>query len=384
MRSTLVTRFMFPLMFLGIMIIWTNRAWAGPAIEDQLRALMASDWRVRREACDALGNTQLFSSRIVTALADRLEDKDTLVRYAAAKALGKMGSDAHDAIPSLVRALGQDYVGIAASKALYQIGPQAVPPLVQVISNPNEPAHFRITALETLARFGPEARPAVPYIVNSLRSPSISVKMMMPFGYTLGAMGNQGREAAPALLALCDHSENLIRLEAARTLGKIGPLKASEVHSLARSLKEEVMVLRGIVRKEWDAQRRKLTPSSEKRKLWEQADWAWADELHRCARVQIEMVLALEKLQTQLPYEQAREAVMPILVEVLACPHIPSFNWHEHSLCPQCSLFAFAARALRLYGPEAKEAVPVLKGLLQYEMPRHDIKETIEALQPGY
>jgi HEAT repeat protein len=382
-RITSVSIVLFPLCLTPFAVSWGTPS---EGVEDDLRALMSKDWRARRAACDALGNVRGYERRVkvVRALAERLRDEDSLVRRAAATALGKMGRAAKPAIPNLIRVIDQDYVGVAASRALQQTGQPAVMPLTRVVLKAEEPEPLRIAALGVLADFGPDAKPGVKHLVRLLKTEPASQDMTLAACRTLGAIGSEADLATSVLLELCEHENSLIRLQAARTLGKIGHLSRGDIRSFIRALEKEQEALLSISRGAMDARRQKLPSSTETPRQQGQI----RNDEHRCARVQMEMISALEKLQTQLPWKEARSTAMPALINVLERPHTLALAEHFHPVyrgchCPHCHLYIAAARALRFYGPQASEALPALQSLLQYDRPRNEIRKTIEVIQAG-
>lgn len=374
------TRHCCPLL-LVILSAWLgSHVFAQETLEDCLQELSDENWRVRRAACVALGEMGVAEQKTVSALTTRLDDEDSIVRYAAAVALGELAGDTRSAIPSLIRVLDQDYVGVAASNALRAIGRNAVMPLADVASNSRESESLRIAALEALARFGPDAREAIPPVLHLLRGRSLSIEMLTAICHMIGEMGSEARQAAPVLLDLCNSSDSVVRLEAARTLGKIGPLRMTEIHSLVKALQEEQETMTRVSRGLKDPRGKTLSGKAQ------DAQYRIWGDAHRCGRVIMEMTSALSRLQTQLQREDARLTIMPALIRVLEYPHHPSLikPWHERGepcYCPHCSMYIEAAEALRFYGAEAKTAIPTLEELLEYEAPKNMIRGTIAVIQ---
>jgi HEAT repeat protein len=94
-----------------------------------------SDPKVRIAAVDSLVG---FGPAAVSAMVDRLKDKDSGVRGNAAEALGRIGPDAEDAVKPLARAVGDSDARVreVAAWALGKIGPasrDAVPALTQAL-----------------------------------------------------------------------------------------------------------------------------------------------------------------------------------------------------------------------------------------------------------
>lgn len=117
-------------------------------------------------------------------------------RYAAATALGFLGTNASGAIPDLLDALDDTvgHVGWAAAAALGNIGSNAVPALMQLATNHDwKRTHMAVYALGVA---GTNAAEATPVLLNALRSTNESVRSSTR--YTLSMIGTL------ALPAICD------------------------------------------------------------------------------------------------------------------------------------------------------------------------------------
>jgi HEAT repeat protein len=344
-----------------------------------LRDLSSENWKVRQNACKTLGEAQINDAAAIQALAQRLYDADTLVRHEAAKSLGEMHRNADRAIADLIRVLDQDYVGAAASRALVKIGSNSVRPLTEVAANPTEKEDLRIAALKVLAEFGHDAKSAAKDLAPLLRNSKQSYEMINSICYALGAIGSEARDAAPDLLVLCNHPDSKVRLEAARTLGKIGPLGTNQIRAFIETMQKEQETWVQVSKGQIDSRRQPLSNVNQARD-----ECMIIDDEHRCARVMIEMVRSLEKLQAQMAFEDARAIVLPCLVRLLEYPHSSLLHKHFHPqncYCPHCHLYICLAKALRYYGPDAKSALPKLNDLLQHEFPRNELQQTIDIIQ---
>jgi len=117
-------------------------------------------------------------------------------RYAAATALGFLGTSASGAIPDLLDALDDPvgHVGWAAAAALGNIGSNAVPALMRLATNPD----WQLThkAVYALGVAGTNAAEATPVLLNALRSTNESARSSTR--YSLSMIGTL------ALPAICD------------------------------------------------------------------------------------------------------------------------------------------------------------------------------------
>lgn len=135
------------------------------------KALRDSDWRIRQQAIQALGETGDPSA--VPHLVEALRDDDTHVRVAAVRALVRIPSKA--AIPGLLRAL-QDpeyLVCDAAAEALSRLGRPAAPGLIRALSSQH--VNVRGAAADALGKIGdPEAIPALAALLGDQEKPWLS------------------------------------------------------------------------------------------------------------------------------------------------------------------------------------------------------------------
>lgn len=99
---------------------------AKSAFPDLIEATKHKDNGVRMNAIDSI--TAIDGKSAVKPLIDSLSDKDYLVRWAALRALGKLGPISAPSVPQIIIALNDDdyLVSEAAAKSLGQIGPKAI------------------------------------------------------------------------------------------------------------------------------------------------------------------------------------------------------------------------------------------------------------------
>jgi HEAT repeat protein len=153
------------------------------------------DPSVRRKAASALVDLGPEARAAVPALTKALSDKDTYVRRFAAQALGKIGAPARSAVPALTKALKDEKkeVAEAAAEALGQI--RSVQGLADTVKDKGADVSVRRKAIEALADLGPQAKSAVPVLINALKDREVRVQA----AEALGAIGPDAKEAIPAL-----------------------------------------------------------------------------------------------------------------------------------------------------------------------------------------
>jgi HEAT repeat protein len=174
------------------------------------------------------------------ALTPLVRNADVQVRLTALEILEALGPDAAPAAPAVINALSDPsrFVRWAAARALARIGPAepqlAVPALTELLRDPD--GDLRLAAVQTLARYGPAARPALLPLTAALVSESPAMRVA-----ALRALDTLGNDAEPALAAIRDALDDhnaLVRQSAARLLGKFGPSARDALNSLRSRLED--------------------------------------------------------------------------------------------------------------------------------------------------
>ena len=129
---------------------------AQPAVPALAKALKDDKKQVAEAAADALGKVHPGQAG-VTPLAGVLKDKnaETSVRRKAAEALGKIGSDAKDAVRALTDALKDREIRTEAAISLGEIGPgakAAVPALSAGAAEKGKDKVFKKAAADALKK----------------------------------------------------------------------------------------------------------------------------------------------------------------------------------------------------------------------------------------
>jgi HEAT repeat protein len=170
-------------------------------LERLTTGLADPDVRARREAIDAVEALGAAAEPLLPALAKALEDRDLIVRWAAARTLGALAPrGALVAVPALARALADADLDVflAVAAALERYGgaaAAAVPALLHALES-HDP-QFRAPAARTLGEIGPAARDAVTWLARALRDEDARVRLA-----AARALGKLGPAARPALDAL--------------------------------------------------------------------------------------------------------------------------------------------------------------------------------------
>lgn len=185
-------------------------------VDEQLRRLRSRRaWR-RATAAFTLGD--MSSPRAVPELLFALDDRSRDVRMAAARSLGRLGSVA--AIEPLVEAgiagrLPRDVAGLA----LFDLGPNAVPSLLE-LSASDDP-RIRASALELVGLIGAagDAQPVLAHLTDA------AATVRAASADALGRLG--AGEAHDALVHALEDRVPDVRAAAARALGQTGGRRAA-------------------------------------------------------------------------------------------------------------------------------------------------------------
>ena len=174
----------------------------------------------------------------VEELVDSLDDTEYNVRENAARALGRLGPDAQDALPALIKALddASPMVRVAAIHAVGQMEPAAeiaLPAFEKTLDDGE--TLVRRTVPPALAKLGSEA---VPMLVAALGHHDESVREG-----AITALGSLGQSALPALSCTMDNANARTRSSAVRAMGEIG---AAAVSSLVKTLDDVSATVRAV------------------------------------------------------------------------------------------------------------------------------------------
>lgn len=184
------------------------------------------------------------------AFVAELDNKYARTRLKAVQALGHLGSAGKEAIPTLAKALHDldEDVRQAAARALAQIGPAAVPVLVQELKHPV--FQFSRRAAYGLALMGPEAAEAVPALIPCLKLGAPDVRALA--AHALGEIGPPAAKAATALTLLLDDPSKEVTKQAQGALARIGRPAVPALHGALSSTNPairrqaaELLALRG-------------------------------------------------------------------------------------------------------------------------------------------
>ncbi len=265
-----------------------------PAVPALIETLTNPKEKVLARQYAAIALTKVGSNpkEIVSALAGRLDDKESAIRRSAAGALGKIGPAARAALPRLIAMSGNEtedpVVREYAVRALTRIDPNdanVVSALIRVLEDENPQVReaaveallevsvatreigaakgdvpalatqlkdkdrlVRRSAAMALGNIGPAAKSAQFALIQALADEREDPEVRSAAATALGSIGPYAKDAIPALIRSLEKREEHVevRAAAAMALGMIGPEARAAVPVLAESLREDDPRLRGI------------------------------------------------------------------------------------------------------------------------------------------
>ncbi len=205
------------------------------------KLLSHADKAVRGHAAKALGAIGPASAPALAALTKGLSDPDATVRAYAAFAIGQLGEEAKSAAPALARALvdADQLVRRQALKAVRAIRPDPgvmTPALTAMLKD--APPQETARVLDCLAEYGVDA---VPAMIRWLKSPETTYWACL----VLSEIGPEAKDAVPALVDVLKQSDVNVRREAMMTLGSIRVATPQVINALTQQLTDRDSLIRG-------------------------------------------------------------------------------------------------------------------------------------------
>lgn len=195
-----------------------------------IKCLEDKDAKNRTQAAHRLAELGQQAKRAAPALVNALKnDEESLVRQAAAFALGKLGPVARDLVRKEVFTALRDAdedVRLAVLEALANLGAPdltELPIMLSRLRNSVERQQFKPCLLiaRSLALLGPRAKDAVPDLREMFKAEDRSVRAAALL--TLRKIGSAAREAAPELGEALKDTDREMRMQAALALTAIDP-----------------------------------------------------------------------------------------------------------------------------------------------------------------
>lgn len=176
-------------------------------LKQLLADLKTSEAVKKRKAVKQIINMGTAAKAATPTLISVLErDRDPLVRRGAAEALGVVGGDTKTTINALAKAMNDSDVEviIVSSISLSKYGKQAVPALQEALADKDN--QVRKHAAEALAKIGPDAKDAVPDLLKAYQAEGKQMKrgtntVKASYVEALGAIGPNAKDAIPVFEA---------------------------------------------------------------------------------------------------------------------------------------------------------------------------------------
>lgn len=207
-----------------------------PILQEALAGVDAETLSTVMDAFAGLG--QRILPRLIEAL------KDPQVRGRAAAIIGRIGPPAKEAVPALIATLEDKNSQTRAEVlfALAAIGPDAkaaVPAIVQSIQD--QDINVRYGACYALGKIGPAAVTAKPELTENLTQ--ADQFLAMTSAWALAQIDPQcsvtAPKSVPVLVKALAEPEPMVRIHAAESLGRLGPLAKQAVPALKQTALED-------------------------------------------------------------------------------------------------------------------------------------------------
>ena len=165
-----------------------------------------------------------------------------VARREAVMALGKLGNRAAPSVPKLISLLDTPDPLLRAEilHSLGQVGPKARPAIVSAVKSLHHPdPQVRAAGAYFLGKMGRSSLPAVSQLRRMLNSRVSYEQTIAAWALVqIDPRPKFVRVAVPKLIATLDHNDPDARLEAARTLGRIGKGRPHVVNALRKCAKD--------------------------------------------------------------------------------------------------------------------------------------------------
>jgi len=224
----------------GIAALGPDAQEAIPVLLDQLDG--RKNRRGRRDVRQGVMRTAYALSKIgkpaLQPLTDALGQSDTTLKVGAARALGGMGAAAKDAVPAMIKNLGdtQDTVRDETAQSLAAIGPEAGPALVTALQDAD--AHRRAGAADALAQMDPHFQGAGKEVEQAAAKETDPVTRGAMFAAMVRTGVAPDHCVALILPAVTDENETLRHAALNALLSNLAVRKAA-VPKLAELLKDK-------------------------------------------------------------------------------------------------------------------------------------------------
>lgn len=343
-----------------------ERAAYGAAVGALAAKMTHPDPRVRRAVLRAIAVLEPDQNKLAELVGGRLADSDPSVVLPALHSLADIGPEA---VPVLVKALGNPRARYWASLALAEIGAAAAPavPALQAGVSAGEPEE-RMQSIMTLAAIGDASRPAVGEIAKALDAEENSLRFAAAFA--LGRL--RAGEADAALEKAAADLDPFLAAIAAWARARIHPDDPQLVAAAAERLSAGLSGAKPAVQAASISAISDLAGSID-----DATERRLADDFVRllaspepgvreaaAAALVREGPLAVDALERALDDPDRRGIAMEILTAIGPVSKGALDSFLEALADPDPAHRGDAAIAIAAVGPEAAEAVPALQAML--------------------
>jgi HEAT repeat protein len=266
----------------------------------------------------------------VAALIDKLKKGDFIAKLDAMGELRKLGTEPKPAVPTLIKILEDDKAKISGAATGVEQGAIGRPE----DANPS----IRAAAIVTLEKIGPDAKPAIPVLLKSLKDKDNFVRLAS-ISALLG-IGEKEDGVLSAVKKMLEDSSPGVRMEAARVLVRFNS-----------ESKASVATVTSILQKDKDPGTR------------------------ASAAFSLRSMMHSQQIKTAIPPlikalndsdKEVREAAAQVLGDIceegkIVVPALVESVKQDK----EESVRMFAAQALGEFGPEAQAAIPALTAALK-------------------
>ncbi|MFH1652678.1 MAG: HEAT repeat domain-containing protein [Pseudomonadota bacterium] len=186
------------------MVLAIMRSNAFPAVNSLIKLLSDTDEKVR---CVAMCALKGIGNSVIPFLIKALKSGNNKMRVGVAMLLGEIKGNDNQIINSLILSLGDDSKDVRKSvaRALVKFGVKIVPELLKALKNPKELT--RINAISILGHLKPKDKAVVDVLIKMLKDSSKNVRIEA--AKTIEKIGSFANKAIPSLLEMLRLSTNL-------------------------------------------------------------------------------------------------------------------------------------------------------------------------------
>jgi HEAT repeat protein len=220
----------------GSLICAGAAAWAAePSVKELLDALKSTDAATRLNAIDQLGAQGAKAAEAVPALAELLKDDSATVRRRAVQALLAIRPGPKVMLPLFIQLMEDSDPGVRMRilNATAEAGEAAVPGLINALKN-EKTAYWACIVLHEI---GPNAKEAVPALVEKLKDPRPDIRREAVLA--LGAINEAALPVLPQIAAVLDDKDTDPRTAATFVLGELKQIPADAEAKIRKNAKSD-------------------------------------------------------------------------------------------------------------------------------------------------